>query len=54
MKEIYEEIKINNEDINLIIKQTIKLMYLVIEDNKRIQKELIALADNSLNLPANI
>ena len=54
MKEIYEEIKINNEDINLIIKQTIKLMYLVIEDNKRIQTELITLADNSINFPANI
>ncbi len=54
MKESFNEIKINNEDIHLIIKQTIKLLYLVIEDNKRIQNELISLADNSPNISANV
>ena len=54
MIESYKEIKINNEDINLIIKQTIKLLYLVIEDNKRIQSELIALTDNASNISVNV
>lgn len=50
----YNEIKLNNEDIHIIIKQVIKLLYLVIEDNKRIQSELIALTENSSNISVNI
>lgn len=50
MTDSYKEIKINNEDIHLIIKQTIKLLYLVIEDNKRIQTELVNLTENSSDI----
>lgn len=50
----YNEIKLNNEDIHIIIKQVIKLLYLVIEDNKRIQSELITLVENSSNISVNI
>ena len=50
MTDSYKEIKINNDDIYLIIKQTIKLLYLVIEDNNRIQTELINLTENSSNI----
>ena len=46
--------KVNLRMNELYKYKTIKLMYLVIEDNKRIQAELIALADNSINFSANI
>ena len=46
MSESINEIKINNDDTYLIVKQIIKLLYLVIEDNKRIQSELFLLIDN--------
>lgn len=53
MSECFNEIKINNDDIDLIIKQIIKLLYIVIDDNKRIQLELFSLIENSSNISVN-
>lgn len=47
------EVKKNNDDTYLIIKQIIKLLYLVIDDNKRIQSELFLLMENHNNFPVN-
>jgi len=54
MSESINEIKINNDDTYLIVKQIIKLLYLVIEDNKRIQSELFLLIDNYPNFSVNV
>lgn len=53
MSECINEIKINNDDVDLIIKQIIKLLYIVIDDNKRIQLELFSLIENSSNISVN-
>lgn len=54
MSESIKEIKINNDDTYLIVKQIIKLLYLVIEDNKRIQSELFLLIENYPDFPVNV
>lgn len=54
MSESINEIKINNDDTYLIVKQIIKLLYLVIEDNKRIQSELFLLIDNYPDFSVNV
>lgn len=53
MSESLNEIKNNNDDTYLIIKQIIKLLYIVIDDNKRIQLELFSLLENSTNISVN-
>lgn len=54
MSESINEIKNNNDDTYLIIKQIIKLLYLVIEDNKRIQSELFFLIENYTDFSVNV
>ncbi len=54
MSESINEIKNNNDDTYLIIKQIIKLLYLVIDDNKRIQSELFLLIENYPDFPVNL
>lgn len=54
MSDSINEIKLNNDDTYLIIKQIIKLLYLVIEDNKRIQSELILLIENYPDFSVNV
>lgn len=54
MSDSINEIKINNDDTYLIIKQIIKLLYLVIDDNKRIQSELFLLIDNYSDFHVNL
>ncbi len=54
MSESINEIKNNNDDTYLIIKQIIKLLYLVIDDNKRIQSELFLLIENYHDFSVNV
>ena len=53
MSESINEIKSNNDDTYIIIRQIIKLLYIVSADNKRIQLELVSLLENGSNNSVN-